>query len=109
MAELNEIVTKAKERYGKVFKVSFNGIDDYFVRSIPRLEYRGITDALEAVAADPKKYQELHDEKVVQVGLVFPVATPDFFSNSGAGVVPLLADRILKVSGWTPNIEVTEV
>ncbi len=109
MAELNEVITAAKARYGKVFKVSFNGTDDYYVRSIPRLEYRGITDALEAVAADPKKYQELHDEKVATVGLVWPLATPEFLSSSGAGVVPLLADRILKVSGWTPNIEVTEV
>jgi len=103
-----QAVDAAKAKGNRVFKVSFEGTDTFYIRPVQRLEYKNLVTAIEAVS-DARSRADLHDEKVVQMATVFPVVTPEFLSKSGAGFVTVLANEILRVSGFTNNLEVSEV
>lgn len=106
--DLQALLAEAKKLHGKVFKVSFDGTETFYIRAIKRLEYKNLVAALQAVA-DQQNRADLHDEKVVTAATVYPQITPEFLSTSGAGFVTLLANEILRVSGFTNNISVEEV
>ena len=106
--ELKAFLEEAKKKYGKVFKTSFEGTETFYIRPIQRLEYKNLITALEAVT-DQRTRADLHDEKVVTIATVYPEITTDFLSRSGAGFVTLLANEVLRVSGFTNNVETTEV
>lgn len=109
MAELQESIDAAKAQGHKVYKAVFDdGVATYYIRPIQRLEYKRVIEVLKDIK-DPAVGNDLHDEKVVTTALVFPEATADFLSTSGAGVVTFLSNEILKVSGFAQNIVTTEV
>lgn len=106
--QIKQAVDAAKAKGHRVFKVAFEGTDTFFIRPVQRLEYKNLMAAIQA-ATEAKQRDDLHDEKVVSIATVFPVITPEFLSKSGAGFVTVLANEILRISGFTNNLEVSEV
>lgn len=107
--ELPAEVIEAKQKYGRVFKTTFNGGQDtFYIRSISRIEYKQLTANL-ATVEDNQKRLELHDEHVAQTATVFPKLSPEFLSTSGAGFVTLLANEALRLSGFTNDVQTKEV
>lgn len=103
MGELN--IVELKQKYGKIYKVSFDKDTDYYIRQLKRSEYKAILDVITANNAKP----EIHDEKVVTAGVVYPQFTPDMMTLTAAGHVPTLAVKILEKSGFTTDVSVDEV
>ncbi|MFA5746171.1 MAG: hypothetical protein WC932_04940 [archaeon] len=102
-----EMIAELKNRYGVLFKVSYNSSSNYLIRPITRAEYKDVVAVIETV--DAKLRPELHDENVVKLGVVWPTLPPEFFTTSAAGQVPNLALQIMERSGFSNNVDVTEV
>ena len=106
--EAQAAIDAAKAAGNKVFKTTFNGVDVFYVRQISRLEYKNLATTL-TVVTDQQQRMALHEEKVAELGSVFPKVTPEFLSRSAAGFVTVIADEILRLSGFTQDIVTVEV
>ena len=102
-----EQIAELKAKHGPLFKAVYPGSDTFLFRAITRAEYKDVVAVLETV--DPRLRPELHDENVVKVGVVWPKLETDFFSTCPAGQVPNLALQIMEKSGFTNNVDVSEV
>lgn len=103
----NEQLVALKAEYGKLFKVKYGEDSLYIVRQIKRSEYKDLITLLESV--DVKNRAELHDEKICQLGVVWPLLEGNWAANSPAGLVPNLSTQIMDRSGFTNQVEVEEI
>jgi hypothetical protein len=96
-----------KAENGKLFKVKYSEDSLYIIRQIKRSEYKDLIGLLEG--QEVKNRAELHDEKVCQMGVVWPVLEGNWAANSPAGLIPNLSTQIMDRSGFTNQVEVEEV
>src|SRR5665213_627815 len=90
-AEAQAAIDAVKANGVKVFKTNFNaGADTFYIRQISRLEYKNLAANL-AQITDQTTRMALHEEKVAELGVVFPKVTPEFISRSGAGFITVVA------------------
>jgi hypothetical protein len=101
-------ITKLKAQYGKLYKVAYDADTSYIVRAIKRPEYKDLLALLQTIP-DPTTRGEMHDEKVCQLGVVWPSLPTDWADNSPAGLILTLSTQIMDRSGFTQSIEVTEI
>lgn len=105
---LPQEVVDAKAKGDRIFKTTLNGTDVFYVRQISRIEYKTLSKNLQSVE-DQQQRIELHDEHVAQAGVVFPKVTPEYLSKSGAGFVTAIANEVLRLSGFTNDVQTEEV
>ena len=97
-----------KAQYGKLYKVTFDK-DAYFItRQLKRNEYKQLIENITPKDGSPI-VPDVHFEAVVQKGLVWPKVTPELLFNSAAGYIPTLAAQILENSGFTNQVQVSEL
>lgn len=95
---IQEKIDELKAKYGKIFKVTINN-NDWFYRAMTRLEF--------------KKYsaeQSENSEKVTQLDLedmIFDICNLNNIKSSDikeAGIVTIVADAIMKATGFSEDI-----
>ena len=87
-----ELISQWKEKFGRVRKLSVDGIE-YYYRSVTLDEYYNIENV---VAANEGAHGEV---ETVRTGLL----EPELPANPPAGLVLKLSDEILKLSGFVQD------
>lgn len=96
-----EQIQEAKLKYGKIFKLTINGIEWYY-RAMSRPEFKEYTSEQ---IGENKTQLDLEDLVFIKCNLN-GLTTVD---SIPAGVVSLVADAIMKATGFTEEVEPEEL
>jgi hypothetical protein len=92
------MIEEFKRRYGNIYITDFENGDVYIYRALNRKEWREIKNIQNADAL----YQE---ERICDSAVIWPKTDPGKFRIYGAAGVPtVLAEQILEISGFIPNV-----
>lgn len=93
-----DMIEQWKKQYGAVYKISLSD-SDYYYRYLTRKEYREFVKLnQETVVQTGSPVDQLYEEKIVKACLLYP--TNIDIEKCPAGVVSMLSDEIMKVSGF---------
>lgn len=99
-----ELLRKWKEFYKGLYAYIPDNDVVYLFRSVKRLEHKGIMHDLRNQAEsarakeDPEFLQEQHHERLVNLCLLHPTVTAEFFRDSEAGLIPTIFNLIMENS-----------
>ena len=92
------MIEEFKRRYGSIYITDFENGDVFIYRAITRKEWKDIKNIQNADAL----YQE---ERICDSAVVWPKTDPNKFRVYGAAGIPtVLAEQILEISGFIPNV-----
>lgn len=88
-----------KKQHGKIYRVVFEG-DVYIFRRMNRFEYKQVMSV-------PNTNELLREEMIAEVCTLFPYDYGyDAMANGAGGIPSLIAENVMKKSGFSRNIEV---
>lgn len=120
--EVQQIVDAAKKANHSVFSIPIHG-SNYVYRSINRAEFRALQNQLfdqaeqarkaiqdeKALAVALDKVKDDGESRLVTLATLHPKLTEAELNNSGAGLVPTLADFIMRASNFGVDLEPTQL
>ena len=98
------MVTDYKEKYGKIYKVNVSSKDWYY-RAMSRLEYKDYNSK----NMNDENMSQLELEDMIFITCNLNEVTKEDINDIPAGVISIVADNIMKATGFTEDIEPEEL